>query len=112
MTSPYQLLGVAEQASDAEIKQAYLQKVKDNPPDRDQARFQQIQQAYESIKDSGSRLNYALFHLPEADFDGLLESAFSQDSALPLLDAELFFRLLNAIPADKALLNAFTNKSS
>lgn len=110
MTSPYQLLGVSEQASDAEIKQAYLQAVKDNPPDREQARFRQIQQAYEAIKDDDSRLRYALFHLPEADFDALLDNAFRQETDIKPLSADDFFKLLNAVPAEKALLNSFTTK--
>lgn len=110
MISPYQLLGVSEQASDAEIKQAYLQAVKDNPPDRDQARFRQIQQAYETIKDDDSRLRHALFHLPEADFDALLDNAFRQETDLKPLSADDFFKLLNAVPVEKALLNTFTIK--
>lgn len=112
MTSPYQLLGVAEQSTDAEIKQAYLQRIKDNPPDRDQKRFQQIQQAYETIKDGDSRLQFALFHLPEADFDDLLDSAFGQTSDFQPLSADDFCKLLNAVPVEKALANALANKPS
>lgn len=112
MTSPYQLLGVTEQSTDAEIKQAYLQRVKDNPPDRDQKRFQQILQAYETIKDGDSRLQYALFHLPEADFDGLLEHAFGQASEFQPLSTDDFCKLLNAVPVEKALTNAPISKPS
>ncbi len=76
MKSPYEILEVTEQASDSEIKQAYLQKVKLNPPDRDQEKFQQIHSAYETIKNVTSREKYALFNYPEADFDALLDQAF------------------------------------
>lgn len=96
MKTPYEHLGVAEQASDAEIKQAYLQKVRENPPDRDQERFQAIQTAYEAIKDAKSRLAYALFYLPAADFDGLLASAFSSGMAVRPLAASDFMALLSA----------------
>ncbi|GAB4256135.1 MAG: hypothetical protein Kow0065_04760 [Methylomicrobium sp.] len=112
MTTPYQLLGVDEQASDAEIKQAYLQRVKDNPPDRDQAQFRQIQQAYEAIKDRDSRLKYALFELPEIDFETLLDHAFGQKATTEPVSADHFFKLLNAVPADKALMNSLTTKHS
>jgi len=112
MTSPYQLLGVTELSADVEIKQAYLQQVKDNPPDRDQQRFRQIQQAYKTIKDSECRLKYALFHLPEADFERLLDQAFSQPSEFQPLSADDFCKLLNAVPVDKALATALTNKPS
>jgi hypothetical protein len=39
-------LNVATTANDAEIKQAYLRLVKDNPPDRNQEKFQLIHDAY------------------------------------------------------------------
>lgn len=112
MTSPYQTLGVSEQATDADIKQAYLQRVKDSPPDRDQQRFQRIQQAYEAIKDSDSRLRYGLFQWPEADFDALLEQAFRQTGSFQPLSADEFCRLLKAVPVEKALENALASKPS
>jgi curved DNA-binding protein CbpA len=49
MKTPYEILEVAEQATDSEIKQAYLHKVKFNPPDRNHEKFQQIHAAYETI---------------------------------------------------------------
>jgi DnaJ-class molecular chaperone len=112
LTSPYQILAVSEQATDADIKQAYLQRVKESPPDRDQQRFQQIQQAFETIKDQGSRLRYSLFQLPEADFDALLDQAFRQTSAFKPLSADEFCQLLKAVPVEKALENILASKSS
>lgn len=111
MTSPYQILGVGRQATDADIKQAYLQRVKDNPPDRDQQRFQQIQQAYEIIKDSDSRLRHDLFQLPEADFNALLDQAFKPTRAFQPLSADEFCQLLKAMPAEKVLEKVLANTS-
>ncbi|MBT4146331.1 MAG: J domain-containing protein, partial [Gammaproteobacteria bacterium] len=51
MQTPYEILGVETDARDDEIKQAYLQQVKNNPPDRNQQQFQIIHGAYSSIKD-------------------------------------------------------------
>ncbi len=110
MTTPYQILGVSQQTTDSEIKLAYLQQVKENPPDRDRNRFQQIQQAYEAIKDEDSRLRHALFHVPTVEFDELLDQAFRQDSALPPIPADDFLKLLNAVPMEKSLLSAFITK--
>lgn len=110
MTTPYQLLGIGESTTDTDVKLAYLQQVKDNPPDRDQARFQQIQQAYETIKDEDSRLRYALFHVPTLEFNALLDQAFRQDSALSPLPADDFLKLLQAAPLEKSLVPAFTPK--
>lgn len=103
MISSYQVLGVSRQATDADIKQAYLQRVKDNPPERDQQRFQQIQQAFEAIKDQDSRLRYDLFQWPEVDFDVLLDQAFKQTRAFGPLSADEFCQLLQAVPAEKVV---------
>lgn len=111
MTSPYERLGVGEHATDAEIKQAYLQRVKENPPDRDPQRFQAIQQAYEAIKDEECRLRYALFHLPESDFESLLDKAFHQDKPLKAIPAKEFYSWLTSVAIDKSLANAATHTS-
>ncbi len=100
MKTPYAILEVVEQATDAEIKQAYLQKVKQFPPDHYQQQFQQIQQAYEAVKDLSSRTKYALFNLPEADFDALLDHAFNFEQAVSI-GAEQFDKLLRAGINDK-----------
>jgi DnaJ-class molecular chaperone len=63
MLNPYQILGVTESASDEEIRTAYLTQLRKNPSDSNQQQFQQIQQAYDQIKDSDTRLRYRLFHV-------------------------------------------------
>ncbi|WP_150047770.1 MULTISPECIES: J domain-containing protein [Methylomonas] len=103
MISPYRALGVSEQASDAEIKQAYLQQVKEHPPERDPLRFRQIQQAYDVVKDQNSRLRYALFHLPELDFDALLALAFNHDGADRPMATDDFLKLLSTMSIEKTL---------
>ena len=110
MKSPYELLEVAEFASDSEIKQAYLQKVKLNPPDRDHEKFQQIHSAYEAIKNVTNREKYALFNFPEADFDALLDQAFIAVQPLSM-NAGHFEKLLQASIDDKTIFIANTKKT-
>ena len=105
MKSPYELLDVATDANDAEIKRAYLQKVKDNPPDGNPEQFQAIYNAYESIKDNKSRLNHALFNASAADFDALLDGAFDSTQTLKL-SPEQFDKLLRASVDAQTLQNA------
>jgi DnaJ-class molecular chaperone len=109
MKTPYELLAVTELATDAEIKQAYLQQVKLNPPDRDQAKFQQLHSAYETIKDATEREKIALFNYPEADFDDLLDQAF-MDSEPSLITADHFEQLLRVSIDDKIFLIGNPNK--
>ena len=105
MQTPYEILDVVVDASNDEIKQAYLQQVKNNPPDRDQEKFQLIHDAYTSIKDHKSRISYELFTLPTADFDALLDQALHTDQALAL-NSESFKKILNISIDETSLLNA------
>ncbi|MDT8426991.1 MAG: DnaJ domain-containing protein [Methyloprofundus sp.] len=105
MNTAYEILEVAITASDAEIKQAYLRLVKDNPPDRDQEKFQLIHNAYGAIKDHKSRVTHALFMLPEANFDTLIDQALQADH-LANFGAESVQQLLRASVDDATLLNA------
>ena len=105
MQTPYEILDVVVDASNDEIKQAYLQQVKNNPPDRDQEKFQLIHDAYTSIKDHKSRISYEIFTLPTADFDALLDQALHTDQALAL-NSESFKKILNSSIDETSLLNA------
>ena len=104
MQTPYEILGVDENATDAEIKEAYLRGVKQHPPERDPARFEQLHQAYDTVKDIKSRISHALFSRPSADFDALLDRAFSGGPPAPL-SASDFQALLRAGVNDTALWN-------
>lgn len=107
MKTPYQVLGVANDADDAEIKQAYLRQVKINPPDHHPEAFQRLNRAYEAIKDHKSRLNYELFSFPEADFDALLDQALKTADNLAI-SPQQFQRLLDAGLDDAKLLDTLS----
>ena len=104
MQTPYEILDVVMDASDDEIKQAYLQQVKNNPPDRDQEKFQLIHDAYTAIKDHKSRLSYELFTMPTANFNAVLDQALHSEQALTL-NAEVFKKILSISIDETSLLN-------
>ncbi len=108
MQTPYQILDVAFDARDDEIKQAYLQQVKNNPPDRDQHKFQIIHDAYTAIKDHKSRVSYDLFTLPVADFNAVLDKALQTEQAATV-NSESLNKLLSISIDDASLLNAFAS---
>lgn len=108
MKTPYEILNVAAEASDVEIKQAYLRQVKDNPPDRDQQQFQLIHNAYTLIKDHNSRISYDLFTLPIANFEQLIDQALISDQPQEHT-AEQFNKLLSASIDDSTILNAIAS---
>ena len=74
MKTPFEVLGVDETAGDEAIKRAYLQKVREHPPERDPERFQTIRAAFEAVADHRRRLGYRLFHHELPDVAVLLES--------------------------------------
>jgi len=80
MPNPFSVLGIAENATDAEIKQAYLDHVRRYPPEREPARFQVIREAYESIRTYRDRLQLYLFKPPAADLDELVAQTVSSDA--------------------------------
>jgi len=50
-----EILGVAPNADDAEIRAAYLRKVKENPPDRAPEQFERIRDSYDVLRDPRRR---------------------------------------------------------
>ena len=108
MQTPYQILCVIADAGDATIKQAYLQQVKINPPDRDAEKFQQIHDAYTAIKDHKSRVSHELFTLPQVDFDALLDEIMQTDQVASL-DAVVLKKILSITVEEAGLLHAIAN---
>jgi len=106
MQTPYEILGVVNDASDNEIKRAYLQLVKNNPPDRDQENFQRIHEAYTLIKDHKSRVSHGLFTLPAANFNAVLDEAMQTEQGTAL-NIESFNKILTVSADETSLLNIF-----
>jgi curved DNA-binding protein CbpA len=70
---PREILGVPPDADDEGIRAAYLQKVKENPPDRAPAAFERVRDAYEVLRDPRRRaLHMFLCGDPEAPLLSLL----------------------------------------
>jgi curved DNA-binding protein CbpA len=54
----YFILGVKEDATNEQIRKAYLDMVRTYPPERDPERFRHINGAFESIKNEKARASY------------------------------------------------------
>ncbi|MCB9883533.1 MAG: J domain-containing protein [Planctomycetes bacterium] len=59
--NPFSILGVTPEATDEDIRLAYLEAVKRHPPERDAERFQAIVQAFQSIRTEEDRRKRDLF---------------------------------------------------
>jgi curved DNA-binding protein CbpA len=71
---PYAVLGLGSGAEDEQIRAAYLAKLKQFPPDRSPAEFEQVRDAYELLRDQRRRAQHTLFSVnPEARLESLLD---------------------------------------
>ena len=61
MISAYIVLGLPRDASDAQIRQRYLELVRAHPPSRDPDQFQRVAEAYEALKTPEARVATRLF---------------------------------------------------
>ena len=68
--SPYQILNLAPDATDAEIREAYLRLVRRYPPAQFPERFSQVAKAYAKIDTPEKRLDYQLLGNPDPTSGG------------------------------------------
>jgi hypothetical protein len=69
-------LGVAANATDAELRAAYVEKVRQHPPDRDPDVFERIRDAYDRLRDPRVRAKRVLAApQPDGPLTDLLEGA-------------------------------------
>ena len=67
MVDPYETLGISPQADEKEIRDRYLELVREFPPDRAPERFASIRAAYEQLRDPAVRLRSLLFGVGKED---------------------------------------------
>jgi len=73
---PREILGVPLDAGDERIRDAYLQKVKEHPPDREPAEFERIRDAYEVLRDPRRRARHMFLSAdPQAPLVSLLPAS-------------------------------------
>ncbi|HIJ54716.1 MAG TPA: J domain-containing protein [Deltaproteobacteria bacterium] len=61
MLAHYLTLGLEESATDEQIRNRYLERIKIHTPETDAQRFQDITQAYEAIKNRRARIYSRIF---------------------------------------------------
>ena len=85
MKTPYTILAIPETAGDKDVKKAYLEAVRQNPPDRHPEQFRRIRRAYEQIATLKDRLRYELFDTTIPDRVEIAEALLKHNKG----DAEL-----------------------
>jgi curved DNA-binding protein CbpA len=85
INDPYELLGVAPDADEAEIRRRYLELVREFSPERAPERFAAIRAAYDEVRDPLKRLKAELFSVGSHDSI----DAFLTDLRARLRDARI-----------------------
>jgi curved DNA-binding protein CbpA len=68
-----EILGVAADASEEDIRAAYLRKIREYPPESSPEQFERIRDAYETLRNRRRRAQSLLFAVdPEVPFTSLL----------------------------------------
>jgi len=104
MKTPYTILAVSEQDDDQTIKKAYLEAVRNNPPDRHPERFRNIRRAYEQIATRRDRLFYELFDTTIPDSREIAELLFRNGKGNKEISEKIFQRVLNAAVSNKTVI--------
>ena len=72
---PQNILGIAQDAKAEEIRAAYLNKIKEYPPDKSPAEFERVRDAYKILSDPRRRTRVMLQSVnPEAPLVTLLDN--------------------------------------
>ncbi len=72
--NPQNILGVPQDADAAEIRTAYLKKIKEYPPEKCPAEFERVRDAYTILSDPRRRMRIRLLSVdPEAPLVSLLD---------------------------------------
>jgi len=98
MPAPHLNLGIIhfsddQKINDKMVKDAYLQKVHQFPPEQYPEKFRKIREAYELLKDEKARLAYSLFYTETPENNAVLST--------------LFIDQTRKIPTEKQFLAAF-----
>ncbi len=94
MRDPYLILQVSRETTDETIHKAYLQAVRDCPPEHDAQRFQAVRQAYETLRTEKLRLQYELFNTDLPSTQDLLQQGMPEPDETMRPNLKTFQRML------------------
>ena len=102
MRNPYEVLQILPTANDAQIKESYIQKVKEYPPERFPEEFKEIREAYEAVSTPRKRVAYKLFQREEPDVQKLAQNLLSGGERKRVPPRRLIEIALNTYQKSKA----------
>ena len=96
MYDPYEILNLNPNCDDAQVRRAYLDKIKEFPPEQFPEQFRIISEAYELVKEQKNRLEFSFLDKDpgaESPIDTLRQpqilKALRQPPSLPIMQEYL-----------------------
>ena len=71
MKNYYEILNISKNASQEEIRSGYKKMLRKYPPEKEQEKYKEIREAYDTLKDEKSRKNYDAYFHHEKDIKSL-----------------------------------------
>ena len=71
MKNYYEILNISKNASQEEIRSGYKKMLRKYPPEKEQEKYKEIREAYDTLKDEKSRKNYEAYFYHEKDIKTL-----------------------------------------
>lgn len=102
MAGYYEVLGIAPNAGEQEIKRAYFQQVRKFPPDRYPEEFQRIRAAYDTLRDTQARKAYDRIQELSSEDRAIYQEV--QDIRNSEESIQLLLKLIKKYPGNEALL--------
>ena len=86
LSDPHAILGVDASATPDEVRQAYLAKVRENPPEREPEKFREIHSAYQMLVDPLAQARAILDSVRQRpNLNEIIETAHSRRARLSTL---------------------------
>ena len=93
MNNPYEILGVSPGSSEEAIRSAYLQKVREFPPDRAPEKFAEVRAAFDELRDPSRLREKRLQSLETTDSFAALAADIRARIVRPDLPTDLLLLL-------------------
>ena len=88
MKNYYEILNITKDATQEEIRSGYKKMLRKYPPEKEQERYKEIREAYDTLKDEKSRKNYDAYFHHEKDIKSLEDKYTEYMEAKNYNDAE------------------------
>lgn len=97
MKSPFEILNIPERCTDEEAKAAYLERIRQYPPERFPDQFKEIKNAYDAVKTERGRIAVRLFRFDPFQVNELWDAIETEEARIP---AEKLHQIISEVAAE------------